>query len=133
MFGHKDGGVTDRSEDCIDDEDSCPGFESWNQRVENLEAVFVGPVVWKTLSVHQLDLLVSKDTHETEIPTGNYSYDGHTCCGVSESSPYNAPVVEAPCSWVINNTVNVGYAANWYADASKPNPLRTIQNIQFLI
>ena len=54
-----------------------------------------------------------------EIPPGNFSYLGHTCCDITAANPFNAPVVEAPSSWVINNTVNLGYAANWYADASK--------------
>lgn len=42
----------------------------------------------------------------------------HTCCFAPTS--YNNPVVEAPCSWVVNNqTVNLGYSANSYNDASE--------------
>ncbi len=60
-----------------------------------------------------------------EFGPGNYSYLGMQCCDAA-ANVFNAPVVEAPCSWVVNNeTVNLGYSANWYADSSKSNSYPT--------
>lgn len=67
----------------------------------------------------QLSRVRADGGHVVEIPPGNYSFLGTTCCGTSNSTPFNAPVVEAPSSWIVNSTVNLGYSANWYADASK--------------
>ncbi|KXL48708.1 glycoside hydrolase family 43 protein [Acidomyces richmondensis BFW] len=64
-------------------------------------------------------IVVPSEYYEmNQIPAGNYSYDGHTCCDTSSNNPYNAPVIEAPSSWIVGDTVNLGYAANYYADAT---------------